>query len=229
MFQEILTRRFFLTSCSYALLFNRLTKYHAYNPAYAPYPGCACWQGPSPSAGVGTPTGDGFAQQSWTDKIGTSQLSIESEAILSAPEHLNVSFDSSLIQPEPDVELSADSGLAQLLLLPDLVKPVGAIVMKLPEGGFFCSQLGCDTIYLRVGDCRRHLKKHNGPFFVCTQHDCSMEFYRHDKLRAHMMQGHNIAVAAPRRGRRSAQPSMCKPTGIVKLVSNRGTRGKGFL
>ncbi|KAJ8111098.1 hypothetical protein OPT61_g6226 [Boeremia exigua] len=82
--------------------------------------------------------------------------------------------------------------------------PAEAVVLETPDGKFFCSQLGCDATYLRVGDCRRHLKKHNGPFFACDQHGCNMEFYRHDKLRAHLKQGHGVIIAAPRRGRRGA-------------------------
>ena len=77
-----------------------------------------------------------------------------------------------------------------------------AVVMESPYGGFFCSELGCNATYLRVGDCRRHLKKHNGPFFPCTERGCPMEFYRHDKLRAHMKQGHGITVPVPGNRRR---------------------------
>lgn len=78
------------------------------------------------------------------------------------------------------------------------------VVMQRDGGLFFCSQIGCDATYPRKGDCRRHLKKHNGPVLDCLQRGCAMKFYRHDKLRAHMQQGHGITVAAPRRGRRNA-------------------------
>ncbi|KAJ4376999.1 hypothetical protein N0V86_006438 [Didymella sp. IMI 355093] len=85
--------------------------------------------------------------------------------------------------------------------------PLGAVVLQMSDGLYFCSQLGCDAIYSRIGDCRRHLKKHNGPFFYCEQRGCGMKFYRHDKLRAHMQQGHGVAIPPPgnrRRQRRSA-------------------------
>lgn len=56
-----------------------------------------------------------------------------------------------------------------------------AVVMQRDDGVFFCSQVGCDAAYARIGDCRRHLKKHNGAFFYCEQQGCGMEFYRQDK------------------------------------------------
>lgn len=96
-----------------------------------------------------------------------------------------------------------NSGVTQQVLTID----VGAVVMQRDDGLFFCSELGCDAAYPRIGDCRRHLKKHNGPFFHCEQHRYSMRFYRHDKLRAHMQQAHGITIPPPgsrRRQRRSA-------------------------
>lgn len=77
-----------------------------------------------------------------------------------------------------------------------------AIVLKTDDGRFICSELDCDASYQRIGDCRRHLKKHNGPFFHCEQRGCGMEFYRHDKLRVHMQQGHGIAILPPGNKRR---------------------------
>ncbi|KAF3041954.1 hypothetical protein E8E12_008837 [Didymella heteroderae] len=82
-----------------------------------------------------------------------------------------------------------------------------AIVLTTEDGHFICSEQDCNASYRRIGDCRRHLKKHNGPFFPCEQRGCGMNFYRHDKLRAHMQQGHGIAISPPgnrRRQRRSA-------------------------
>lgn len=67
-----------------------------------------------------------------------------------------------------------------------------ACVMESPDGRFFCSQIGCDASYSRVGDCRRHLKTHNGPFFICRESDCDMQFPRRDKLFAHLKQGHRM-------------------------------------
>lgn len=99
-------------------------------------------------------------------------------------------------------------------LLPNNISPQvshtneQAVILETTDGKFFCSELGCDATYLRAGDCRRHLKKHNGPFFPCPQRNCDMKFYRHDKLRAHMKQGHGTPVAPPRRGRRGAISEM---------------------
>jgi hypothetical protein len=74
------------------------------------------------------------------------------------------------------------------------------------DSRFRCSE-GCPTVYLRVGDCRRHLKKHNGPFYPCEQPNCPMVFYRMDKLCAHMSKGHGVPVptrATMHRQRRGA-------------------------
>lgn len=82
-----------------------------------------------------------------------------------------------------------------------------AVVLKATNGRFFCSELGCDASYALVGDCRRHLKKHNGPFFYCNQYGCDKKFYRNDKLQDHLKKGHGIAVTAAvcrRRQRRTA-------------------------
>ena len=163
------------------------------NPSHALLPGSACWQ---LQAAV---SNNGLAQHSF----------IESEVVLNIPEHLTPS----LTQPGPNVQF-ADAGLALSL---SLTESIQAVAMELPDGRFFCSQLGCDAVYLRAGDCRRHLKKHNGPFFPCTQYDCNMEFYRQDKLRAHLKQGHNIVAAAPRRGQRAANSS------AYKVVKRGGT------
>lgn len=153
-----------------------------------------------------------FPQQSWNDNIiapvANHRPLFEPEA-LDTLEHATLPFDGfapSSIQPVPDVQPLAYPNLAgPLLLLPEPVKHAEAVVMERTDGKFCCSQLGCDAVYVRPGDCRRHLKLHNGPFFPCKQPGCDMKFYRRDKLRDHMKQGHNIVVAAPRRGRRAAR------------------------
>ncbi|KAJ8113629.1 hypothetical protein OPT61_g4288 [Boeremia exigua] len=81
-----------------------------------------------------------------------------------------------------------------------------AVVLERLDGSFYCSQLDCDASFLRAGDCRRHLQKHNEPFFACIQRGCDMKFYRHDKLRAHLKHSHGIVMSAYRRGRRRIAP-----------------------
>jgi uncharacterized C2H2 Zn-finger protein len=49
---------------------------------------------------------------------------------------------------------------------------------------------GCTDTFGRPGEYRRHMKKHNGPFFHCTHPNCGMRFYRQDKLRDHLNKGH---------------------------------------
>jgi hypothetical protein len=58
---------------------------------------------------------------------------------------------------------------------------------------FTCSN-GCGKSFRRAGDCRRHMLKHGPPKFKCAVIDCDMTFYRADKLRAHLKQGHKITL-----------------------------------
>jgi hypothetical protein len=110
--------------------------------------------------------------------FGQSGLVHDDQAILG--------FDT--LAPVPAVAVQALCPDATLQISP----PLDAVVLQRSDGLYFCSQLGCDATYSRISDCRRHLKKHNGPFFRCKQRGCGMEFYRFDKLRAHMQQGHRL-------------------------------------
>jgi len=49
---------------------------------------------------------------------------------------------------------------------------------------------GCPSTFGRPGEYRRHMKKHNGPFFPCTVLHCNKVFYRQDKLNDHLNKGH---------------------------------------
>ena len=49
---------------------------------------------------------------------------------------------------------------------------------------------GCTNTFGRPGEYRRHMKKHDGPFFPCTRPHCGKMFYRQDKLRDHLDKGH---------------------------------------
>jgi hypothetical protein len=57
-----------------------------------------------------------------------------------------------------------------------------------------CTANGCTRTFRRPGDFRRHLKKHQAPTLKCIAVDCDMKFYRMDKLRDHVRQGHQIAL-----------------------------------
>jgi len=67
--------------------------------------------------------------------------------------------------------------------------PVAPIPTVREAAGLQCPQ-GCSGIFRRREEYRRHMKKHNGPFFPCTDPNCSMMFYRQDKLRDHLNKGH---------------------------------------
>lgn len=44
----------------------------------------------------------------------------------------------------------------------------------------------------RPGEYRRHMKKHNGPRYLCNEAGCNKGFYRRDKLRDHLRQKHKL-------------------------------------
>ncbi|KAH8725581.1 hypothetical protein GQ44DRAFT_826399 [Phaeosphaeriaceae sp. PMI808] len=53
---------------------------------------------------------------------------------------------------------------------------------------------GCTETFRRAGDYRRHMLKHDSPRFKCVVIDCSRTFYRADKLRSHIKQGHKLTL-----------------------------------
>ncbi|EFQ89307.1 hypothetical protein PTNB73_01554 [Pyrenophora teres f. teres] len=58
-----------------------------------------------------------------------------------------------------------------------------------------CEHPGCNKEFRRVGDCRRHMRKHNPvKAYSCVVDECRMKFYRLDKLRDHARDGHNIVL-----------------------------------
>jgi len=57
---------------------------------------------------------------------------------------------------------------------------------------FQCNIDGCTKAYRRVGDCRRHMRKHQAPNLRCVVEGCNMKFDRMDKLRDHVRQGHKM-------------------------------------
>ncbi|KAF1940040.1 hypothetical protein EJ02DRAFT_456391 [Clathrospora elynae] len=57
------------------------------------------------------------------------------------------------------------------------------------ERRMYCPK-GCPQTFRRAGDYRRHMKKHTTPCYKCAVFDCDMTFYRADKLRDHLKQGH---------------------------------------
>jgi hypothetical protein len=53
--------------------------------------------------------------------------------------------------------------------------------------------LGCRGTFGRPSEYRRHMTKHQGRSFNCTQPGCVKSFHRGDKLRDHLRQAHKIA------------------------------------
>jgi hypothetical protein len=59
------------------------------------------------------------------------------------------------------------------------------------KGRIACSN-GCGKTFRRAGDCRRHMLKHGPHKFTCSVFNCTKTFYRADKLRSHVKQGHKL-------------------------------------
>ena len=57
-----------------------------------------------------------------------------------------------------------------------------------------CTAPGCSKTFRRVGDCRRHMRKHQAPKLICIVEGCDMKFTRLDKVRDHLRQGHKIVL-----------------------------------
>ncbi|KAH7084464.1 hypothetical protein FB567DRAFT_604353 [Paraphoma chrysanthemicola] len=69
--------------------------------------------------------------------------------------------------------------------------PITAAPQLVSHTGLTCPHCGLNT-FGRPGEYRRHMKKHAPGAFPCTQPGCSKTFYRKDKLRDHLRQGHKI-------------------------------------
>ncbi|KAF2818872.1 hypothetical protein CC86DRAFT_375514 [Ophiobolus disseminans] len=57
-----------------------------------------------------------------------------------------------------------------------------------------CTFAGCTRTFRRAGDCRRHMGKHQARAYNCIESECEKRFYRLDKLRDHLRQGHGITL-----------------------------------
>jgi hypothetical protein len=90
---------------------------------------------------------------------------------------------------EPQFDFTAEAGLQQPVLAPlpaSFNTPAAARQERLT-----CPH-GCSKTFGRPGDFRRHMLKHGPPKFKCIVLDCKRTFYRADKLRQHIKQGHKL-------------------------------------
>jgi len=71
-----------------------------------------------------------------------------------------------------------------------IVAPVNSQVNHVAITAIPQCPYGCPGTFGRPGELRRHMKKHNGPFFPCTHANCGKMFYRQDKLRDNLAKGH---------------------------------------
>ncbi|KNG49952.1 transcription factor c2h2 [Stemphylium lycopersici] len=87
--------------------------------------------------------------------------------------------------------------LAPANLAPDVQQYLGAgatFRQRAPEPRISCEFPGCTKTFRRPGDFRRHMRKHQPANLKCIVDDCDMKFYRLDKLRDHIRQGHKIVL-----------------------------------
>jgi hypothetical protein len=90
----------------------------------------------------------------------------------------------------PDEDFSPASALPQDQVI-GYAPPTAAAAQSSSQGPLTCPN-GCSATFSRPGEYRRHMKKHGGRSFPCTQPGCSMSFYRRDKLRDHLRQLHKM-------------------------------------
>jgi uncharacterized C2H2 Zn-finger protein len=67
------------------------------------------------------------------------------------------------------------------------IQPSGTNLLACPHG--------CQSTFGRPSEYRRHMTKHQGRAFNCTQPSCIKSFHRRDKLRDHLRQAHKITQA----------------------------------
>ena len=75
-------------------------------------------------------------------------------------------------------------------VIPPIIPPVNNQVQHANATASLQCPYGCPNTFGRPGEYRRHMKKHNGPFFPCTRPHCGRMFYRQDKLNDHLNKGH---------------------------------------
>jgi hypothetical protein len=99
---------------------------------------------------------------------------------LPAPSILDVSgnvFSAPALTPsQPNVSISD--------IAPGATQPSGTNRLTCP--------MGCRGTFGRPSEYRRHMTKHQGRSFRCTQPGCSKSFHRKDKLHDHLRQAHKI-------------------------------------
>lgn len=91
---------------------------------------------------------------------------------------------------EPHLDNSALPGSPSFAPLP---AGTAAITHKpLGKERISCTEAGCFKTFARAGDFRRHMKKHKDPEIECPAVDCSMRFYRNDKMVDHARKIHGL-------------------------------------
>lgn len=115
--------------------------------------------------------------ESDTFSLNASTFLNDTASLLSAPAQLGTTNQLDLFQP----------------IVP---APYGFVNMTsvAPEARVACDFEGCTKTFRRVGDCRRHKRKHEAPKLRCTVLNCDMRFTRMDKVRDHLCQGHGIKL-----------------------------------
>jgi hypothetical protein len=93
------------------------------------------------------------------------------------------------ILPQNQVDLASATGPHDNLAGPSVPPLPIAAPTTIDQERFACTA-GCNKTFGRAGDWRRHMGKHALPKFQCIIIGCDKRFYRKDKLKAHVRQGH---------------------------------------
>jgi hypothetical protein len=117
------------------------------------------------------------------------------------PAHTSINHPDNLLDPiffgQDLLQLSASmmpSGIQVAAPTPSAVDVVSNVGPSIPdknvvEPALTCPR-GCPGSFRRPGDYRRHMRKHEQPRYKCPKFDCDKTFYRADKMRDHVRQGH---------------------------------------
>ncbi|KAI4621413.1 uncharacterized protein J4E87_006629 [Alternaria ethzedia] len=130
---------------------------------------------------INPPVGDGFFPQ----------MLPELDPLLAQPSYPTAGLGQAFQHIAPAPTPTRDA-----VVQPNIIAPPSrvhaAARRRTVEPRFQCNIDGCTKAYRRVGDCRRHMRKHQAPNLRCVVEGCSMKFDRMDKLRDHVRQGHKM-------------------------------------
>jgi hypothetical protein len=131
--------------------------------------------------GLTIPSFEPWSFQSYTSAVAKYQLP------------MSLAENQSLVPvlPENQVDFTSATGPYDPFAGPSIPPASIAAPPAISQERFTCTA-GCNKTFGRAGDWRRHMGKHAPPKFNCIIIGCDKTFYRKDKLKAHVRQGHKM-------------------------------------